>query len=206
MANGLVSTSTNPVGPWTFMESANPSPTAVASYVNLPSYGPGMSCWGGLLNSAALNCWSDTGYSGGYIGVTTSAVGNLSKGITVLQPGNSTHVAVRWKNPTGMGLTLKILARISDAELGSPTFDDGVDYWVIRKYNNGVLASGTVVSTTVNPLEGDTFSVSTPVGANEEIFFIVSRKAQLWYDTTDLDLLITAEFNCNPYNANPSPC
>lgn len=190
----------NPVGPWSFVYS---EPTVANSPIVAPFMPPTLlqpvsqTCLGGW-----ITCWQHA-FSSALVGYSTLTGTNISlnwvRGVPLLHPGSDRRVAVRWTNPTGQAVDLKILGRVTDLDPGGDPFawDGGVAYAVINVSANTTLATNTVQSTPTSPRDGSTFYATTTVGINQEIYFIIDRRGGYGWDTTELDVLITATIHCS---------
>lgn len=192
----MVAPATNPDGAWTFMQSSNASPTAVGSYTNIP---------GPVVSSPSFDLWQ--GAMSAMIGValanTTTSV-TFTHGLPIAHPGNSSHVAVKWTNTTGIPLGIRILGRITHLDPNNPSLGDGVNYYVVRQTSttSNLLTSGTVESSV--DLDGRVVFANTGVMPNESVYFIIERRGNYFYDTSELDLFIAGAYDCTV--PNPSPC
>lgn len=187
---------TNPVGylgAWTFMESTSTS----ACYTKLRnSGGPGV-CWGVSWSNAG--CWYNaaSGPQGSAIvAMTQVPSGLLTPGIPLLHPGQSSHAAVRWTNQLGQPVTVSALGRFTHIDPGG---GDGVEWHVY--YNspcNGQEIAGTYTTGGGLPLmsppnDTEAFNFSQYMNPGDELYFVVERVGDYYYDSTELDVLIVAQ-------------
>ncbi|HWN66010.1 MAG TPA: hypothetical protein VNM90_00155 [Haliangium sp.] len=192
----------NPLSPaswWTFMGTSNAIPTAMCNgvtpnYTALPNYtplnywGPG-SLWDGL----------DTSQEVGLLMDTTPAAIPLSNGVPYLHPGAKYATAVRWRNPLKapwQTIKVNVLGRFTHVDPYGSGLADGVNWYVVKVSGckSKVLNSGFIQSTNW-PVANDTgvfLHKGVTVGPNESLYFIVHRNGNYFYDTTELDVLITS--------------
>jgi hypothetical protein len=188
----LTGGSSNANGPWSFVYS---QPTAVGAPMVAPFAPPSLLQWSAAPCFAWVNCWQDPSNSNALVGFSTQTGTNgldFVWGVPVLHPGFDRRTAVRWKNLTGQTLDLQILGRVTDLD----PVDDGVDFAVIKTITGTTLASGTVQSTAASPRDGRAFYAATTVGPNQEIYFIIDRRNLYFFDTTELDVLLTGTVHC----------
>lgn len=190
MMLGLAAPASNPVGPWTFME----TPGSCAEATALPAFGePGL-CWSAP-DVMGVSCWYDpaAGPKGSaLIGIPTPPLSFPfhHEGVPLIHPGPSTHVLVRWTNPIGQRLQVQVLGRFTHLD---PYGGDGVD-WSVRDSSCAPLAYGTALSTNmVPPQQTGVFSIAQVVGPGDTIDFLVERKGNYVFDGTELDVLIVGQ-------------
>jgi hypothetical protein len=161
----------NTVGAWTFLYGSVTLPSSLSTFTSVTSPGYGY--------------WSTSGIPslGVYIPTTTftSGVANATKGLIHVHPGPTQPVIVKWAgNTTG---TVRVLARFSDID---PVCGNGVK-WVVYK-NTTVLGTGIIA----NGNHGAIFDTAISVLPTDVLYFVVEPNANYFYDSTALDVLITA--------------
>jgi hypothetical protein len=162
-------------------------PTA-PTYPNNPTVGAWTFLYGSL-PGLPLNTFTPAPPTSGYwntlgihvLGVYIPGTANSTKGLTSVHPGPTQPVIVKWAgNTTG---TVRVLARFSDIDPGG---GDGVK-WVVYK-NTTVLGTGIIA----NGNHGAIFDTAISVLPTDVLYFVVEPNANYFYDSTALDVLITA--------------
>lgn len=167
----------NPSGVWSFMknDSADHNP---AHYALLPTYNKPC-IWNGAIGQWVSYCWEDSTTL-----VIVGVGGKTRAYIPTLHPNYYTFSIVRWKSPITGKVTVS--GRFSLLDNSGVT---GINWFIDNDTNT--LAQGSLNTL----LEGNTFLLQdVAVKKGESLYFIVDPKdATPYYDTTGLDLLITAQ-------------
>lgn len=196
LANGFGS---NPVGDWTFMEA---QPGDLCGATALPMSGMPGSCWG-MANSSAA-CWYDLAS-----GPVHSAIVGLSpvttfapqpapyvpvvEGVPGMHPGFGTLGVVRWTNPHAHPIKVRVLGRFTHIDPWGSGIADGVD-WSVSHNCASPLVSGFIQSTNMSPAnDTGVFSFALTVNPSDALDFVVDRRGNYNYDSTELDVLIVAQ-------------
>lgn len=154
------------VGAWTFLYGSvvAPSPLSQFTYVS-PNYG----------------YWRNPNIPFLGVYIPTQNAGVSIKGLTSVHPAPTQPVIVKWAGSTTG--TVRVLARFSDIDPGG---GDGVK-WVVYK-NTTVLGTGIIA----NGNHGAIFDTAISVLPTDSLYFVVEPNANYFYDSTALDVLITA--------------
>ena len=175
----------NPVGAWTFMHGPYPSQLLPTFQSPCASSFPTNRCW----RDATSNLEPSV-----FINELTQMVGTAFEDAAMpkMHPAPTSPVVVRWTSP--IKGRIQMLGRFSDADHGSfGSLGDGVTWKIVK---NGVTAGpfGATNSTSITG-DGDTFYWQVSVKPGDVIDFIVEAgpNQDYFYDTTELDVLITAQ-------------
>jgi hypothetical protein len=190
----------NPLSPaswWTFVGTSDSNPLAMCNssmqpnYTALPNY-TGSNYWG----TGSLWDGFDPSQEVGLLMDTSPPGIPLSNGVPYVHPGANFATAVRWTNPLGQTIPVAVLGRFTHVDPNGSGLADGVKWYVVKvsRCTPTVLSSGVLQST--NPLPANDTGVflhpGVSMGPNDSLYFIVHRKGNHYYDTTELDVLIVA--------------
>lgn len=179
------STSTNPVGAWTFMSVVGTTYTALnAGQTCSANVGSAM-CWTPAVGQFPIIWTNDTTHLSPPSAMWDAALAHL-------HPGWPEAAGVRWTSP--INGKVDILGRFSDVDPGLMNGSNGVSWRIVQNPGNVILQSGTAFDTT-GIGDGDTFKVlGLSVSQGDTVEFIVDAKSgNIAHDTTDLDVLITSQ-------------
>lgn len=194
---------TNPLSTspgWTFMGTSNTNPLAMCSsnmpnYIALPNY-TGSNNWG----IGSLWDGLDPSQEVGLLMDPNPAAIPLSNGVPYLHPGANYATAVRWQNPLGapwQTISVHVLGRFTHVDPNGSGTADGVRWYVVKVTGctPTVLSAGFIQSTNLNPANdsGVFLHPGVSIGPNDSLYFIVHRGGNHFYDTTELDVLITSK-------------
>jgi len=104
----------------------------------------------------------------------------------------SQDAIVRWKNPLPQVLDVQVLGRFTHIDPCGSGIADGVA-WSVLDHFGSTLAFGTLQSNMSATNETDVFSFVLTVNPNDDLFFVVNRVGNYYYDSTELDVLIVAQ-------------
>lgn len=161
-------------------------------YPILPNYGPA----GGSWSPVSPNTWSlggdnpqvgvnDTGSNATFTPVPSFVWPN---GTMLMHPGQSSMAIVSWLSPSTATASIQFSFLDLDANTLEPYVSDGIDWYVERNSGDFTLASGTIE----NGGGTGTLTISNiSVSPGDRINFLVGPRSAYFYDSTQLNAIIT---------------